>query len=105
MEFEAFIHNDDVTCFHVAIQRIKEVVLIGCHNFKDEALIKRRWASQEMNGMGWKFKDENKWSNHQKLFSFLIRSCVYFLSFGVHRSTSVENVIEKLHKVTKEKEM
>jgi hypothetical protein len=37
---------------------------MGHHNFKDELLIKRWWATQKMNGIGEKVKDENKWSNH-----------------------------------------
>ncbi len=48
-----------------------------------------------MNVTGRKFKDENKWSNHQKLFLFVAGSCVYFLSYGIHRSMSVDNAIEK----------
>jgi hypothetical protein len=47
MRFEAFIHNDDVTCFYVVVQGTQKVVVMGCHNFKDEALIKRWWASQK----------------------------------------------------------
>jgi hypothetical protein len=54
------------------------MVVMGCHNFEDEALIKRQQASQKMNGMGKKLKDENKQSNHRKLFSFVVRSCVCF---------------------------
>jgi hypothetical protein len=57
-----------------------------------------------MNGMGWKLKEENKRSNCRKLFLFATRSCVYFLSFGIHRSMNVESAIEKLHRITKEKE-
>jgi hypothetical protein len=34
--------------------------VIGCHNFEDQAIIKRWWANQKRNGMGMKFKDENK---------------------------------------------
>jgi hypothetical protein len=45
MIFEAFIHNDDMTFFHVAIQGTQKVVVMGCHNFKDEALIKR-WRAR-----------------------------------------------------------
>jgi ATP-dependent Clp protease adapter protein ClpS len=41
MKFEVFIHNDDVTCFHVVMQGTQKVVVMGRHNFKDEALIKR----------------------------------------------------------------
>jgi hypothetical protein len=38
--FEAFIHNDEVTCFHMAIEGIHKIIMMDCHNFKDEALIK-----------------------------------------------------------------
>jgi hypothetical protein len=78
MRSEAFIHNDDVTCFHVAVQGTQKMVVMGSHNFEDEVLIKRRRASQKMNGMGGKLKDENKCNNHRKLFSFVIESCVCF---------------------------
>jgi hypothetical protein len=58
MRFEAFIHNDDVTSFHVAIQGTQKVVVMGFHNFKNEELIKRRRVGQKMDAMGEKFKDE-----------------------------------------------
>jgi len=48
----------------VAIQGTQKVVMMGYYNFKDEALIKRRWAGQKMNGIGGKCKDENKQNNH-----------------------------------------
>jgi hypothetical protein len=41
MKYEAFIHNDDVTCFHVVVQGTQKVVVMGHHNFEDEVLIKR----------------------------------------------------------------
>jgi hypothetical protein len=41
MGSKGFIHNHDVTCFHVAIQGTQKVVGMDCHNFKDEVLIKR----------------------------------------------------------------
>ncbi len=64
MKFEVFIHNDDVKCFHMGIQRTKKVVVMDRNNFEDEALIKRWWVSQKMNEMSGKLKDENKRSNH-----------------------------------------
>jgi hypothetical protein len=39
MKYKVFIHNDDAMCFHVATQGTQNMV-IGRHNFKDEALIK-----------------------------------------------------------------
>jgi hypothetical protein len=47
----------------MAIQGTQKVVAMGHHNFKDEVLIKRWWASQKINGTSEKLKDENKWSN------------------------------------------
>jgi hypothetical protein len=46
------------------------MVVMGCHNFKDEALIKRWRASQKMNETSGKLKDENKQNNYRKLFLF-----------------------------------
>ncbi len=63
MRSQVFIHNDEVTCFHVVVQGTQKMVVMGHHNFKDEALIKRWWAGQKMNGISKKVKDENKWSN------------------------------------------
>ncbi len=54
----AFIHNDDVMCFHMDVQGKQKVVVMGCHNFKDEPLIKRWQASQKMNATSKKLKDE-----------------------------------------------
>jgi hypothetical protein len=39
MRFEAFIHNDDVMCFHMVVQSTQKMVVMGCHNFEDEPLI------------------------------------------------------------------
>jgi hypothetical protein len=41
MKYEAFIHNNDVMRFHVAIQGTQKVIVMGHHNFKDEALIEK----------------------------------------------------------------
>jgi hypothetical protein len=40
MRSEVFIHNNDMTCFHVVVQGTQKVVVMGCHNFQDESLIK-----------------------------------------------------------------
>jgi hypothetical protein len=53
--------------------------------------------------MGEKFKDEKKWSNHQKQFAFVVGSCARFQNFGVHSNMSVDSAIEKLQIITKEK--
>ncbi len=60
MRSKAFIHNDEVTCFHVAIQGTQKMVVMGYHNFKDEVLIKSRQAGQKMDGIAGKFKEENQ---------------------------------------------
>jgi hypothetical protein len=70
MIVEAFIHNDEVTCFHVAIQGTQKVIMMGHHNFKDSELSKRRWATQKINKIGKKLMDENKQGNYRKLFLF-----------------------------------
>jgi hypothetical protein len=41
MKSKAFIHNDDVTWFHVVVQGTQKVVVMGRHNFEDEVLVKR----------------------------------------------------------------
>jgi hypothetical protein len=83
-----------VKCFHVVVQGTQKVLMMGCNNFEDEALIKWWWKCQKMNGMGGKFKDKNKLSNYQKLFSFAIRSCVCFQNSRVHMHMNLENAIE-----------
>jgi hypothetical protein len=40
MKSAMFIHNDDVKCFHVAVQGIHKLVVMGHINFKDHVLIK-----------------------------------------------------------------
>jgi hypothetical protein len=39
----------------MAVQRTQKVVVMGCHNFKDEPLIFLKWACQKMNATGKKF--------------------------------------------------
>jgi hypothetical protein len=87
MKSKSFIHNDDVKCFH---KGHKKVIMMGCNYFEDEALIKRWWKCQKINGMGRKFKDKNKLSNYQKLFSFALGSCVCFQNFRVHMENAIE---------------
>jgi hypothetical protein len=41
-------------------------------SYEDHALTKTRWTSKKMNVIGEKFKDEKKWSNHWKKFTFVI---------------------------------
>jgi len=38
----AFIHNDEVTCFHMVVQGTQKVIVMDHQNFKDEVLIKRQ---------------------------------------------------------------
>ncbi len=35
MKFKMFIHNDDVTCLCVAVQRTQKMVVMGGIHFKD----------------------------------------------------------------------
>ncbi len=60
MKSKTFIHNDDIKCFHVVVQRTHKHVVMGCINFKDHALIKRPWENEKMNVMNRMFKDEKK---------------------------------------------
>jgi hypothetical protein len=64
MRFEVFIHDDDVMCFHVAIQGTQKMVVMGHHNFKDKVLIKIWQACPKMNGTNKKLKDKNKQNNY-----------------------------------------
>jgi hypothetical protein len=41
MKSAMFIHNDDVKCFHVAVQGTHKLVAIGYINFEEHVLIKR----------------------------------------------------------------
>jgi hypothetical protein len=41
MKFVTFIHNDDVKCFHVLVQRTYKLVVMGRIKFEDHALIKK----------------------------------------------------------------
>jgi hypothetical protein len=59
MKFEMFIHNDEVTCFHMVVQGTQKVIMMDCHNFKDEALIEKWHATQKTNETCWKLKDKN----------------------------------------------
>ncbi len=52
MKSTTFIHNDNVKCFHMAIQRKHKLVMMGRINFEDHALIKRRQIDEKMNVMG-----------------------------------------------------
>jgi hypothetical protein len=49
MKTKAFIHNDEVTCFHMAVQGTQKVIVMGHHNFKDSELNKRWRATQKTN--------------------------------------------------------
>jgi len=58
MKFEAFIHNDEVTCFHVVVQGLQKVIVMDRHDFKGEALIFKKWATKKTNEMNKKVKDK-----------------------------------------------
>ncbi len=105
MKSVTFIHNHDHKCFHMAIQGTHKLVVMGRINFKDHALIKRRWANEKMNVTSGMFKDKKKWGNHQKQFVFVAKSYACFQSFGVHSNMSLESAIEKLQQIVREKEV
>ncbi len=77
---------------------------MGRINFEDQALIKRWQACKKLNVMSRKLKDDKKKSNCRRLFSFIARSCEHFQNYGVHKNMSAKSVIERLQKITKEKE-
>jgi CTP:phosphocholine cytidylyltransferase-like protein len=58
------IHNDDAKCFHVVVQGTHKLVMMGCVNFEDHAIIKIQCAYEKMNVTGRMFKDEKKWGNY-----------------------------------------
>jgi hypothetical protein len=41
MKSATSIHNDDMKCFHVVVQETHKLVVMGCINFEDHALIKK----------------------------------------------------------------
>ncbi len=85
-----------MTCLHIVVQGTQKMVMMGCHNFKDEPLIKKWWVGQKMNETGEKLNNKSNWNNCWKLFLFATKSCVFFQSSEVHRSMSVKNKIDKL---------
>jgi hypothetical protein len=60
MKFATSIHNDDVKCFHMVVQETHKLIVMGCMNFEDHALIKRWQAGKKLNVMSETFKDEKK---------------------------------------------
>jgi hypothetical protein len=48
--------------------------------------------------------DENKQGNCHKSFSFVVGSRVFSRSYSVRKKMNAKNAIEKLWKITKEKE-
>jgi hypothetical protein len=71
MKYEAFIHNGNVKCLHVAIQGTLKMVVMGCINFENQSLIKRWQANEKMNAMGGKFKNEKNDITIESGFHFL----------------------------------
>jgi hypothetical protein len=58
MKSATFIHNDDVKCFHVAIQGTHKLVVMGCITFEDHVLIKKQLVDEKMNVMGRMYKNK-----------------------------------------------
>jgi hypothetical protein len=71
MKFATFIHNDDVKCFHAAVQRTHKLVEMGHINFEDHTLIKRWWVDEKMNVTGKMFKDKKN--------GVIVKSCLHSL--------------------------
>jgi hypothetical protein len=69
--FEAFIHNDEVICFHMALQGTQKMIVMGHYNFKDEILIKRWQVVQKLNGTGRKLRT--------KINEIIVKSCFHLL--------------------------
>ncbi len=72
MKSAAFIHNDDVKYFHVAVRRTHKLVVMGHINFEDHALIERQWVGKKMNATRGMFKDEKEQGNCRKQFAFVV---------------------------------
>ncbi len=96
MKFVTSIHNDDMKCFHVVVQKIDKLVVMGNLNFEHHALIKRWWVSKKNECNGWDVQGQKWWSDHQKQFVFVVGSCTHFQSFGVHSNMNAKSAIEKL---------
>jgi hypothetical protein len=65
MKFVASIHNDDMKCFHVAIQDTHKLVIMGHINFGNHVLIKR--CGQVKNECDkWDVQGQKNQNNHQK---------------------------------------
>jgi len=58
--------------------RDTKMVVMGHINFEDQTLIKRRQVGKKMNATSGKLKDKKTRCNHQKLFSFIAKSCENF---------------------------
>ncbi len=63
MKSVAFIHNDDVKCFHMVVQRTHKLVVMGHINFEDHALIEIQWVGKKKNVIRGMFKDEKEQGN------------------------------------------
>jgi hypothetical protein len=72
MKSKAFIHNNDANWFHMAIQGTKKMVVMGCINFEDQTLIKRRRAIEK-----WMWRVG---SSSTKKKGIAIENCLGFLS-------------------------
>ncbi len=48
---EMFIHNDEMTCFHVVVHGTQKITMMGHHNFKDRVLVKRQQVAKKKQDM------------------------------------------------------
>jgi hypothetical protein len=104
MKSTTYVDNDDAKCLHMAIQGTHKLVVMGCINFQNHALVKRWWVDEKMNVIGKMFKDKKKRGNRQKQFAFVVGIYACFGSFGVHNNMNVNSAIEKLQRIVREKE-
>jgi hypothetical protein len=73
MKSATSIHNDDMKCFHVVVQETHKLVVMGCINFEDHALLKKWWACKKMNVMGERFKDKKNGVTFESSLCLLLK--------------------------------
>ncbi len=96
MKFVTFVRNDDVKCFLVFVQGTHKLVVMGCVNFEDRALIKKWQVGKKMNVTGEMFMDEINEVIVESNLRLLLEVVSVFQSFGAHSNKNAKNAIEKL---------
>jgi hypothetical protein len=85
MKSMASIHNDDVKCFHVAVQKTHKLVVMGHINLEDHALIKRWRACKKLNVTSETFKDEKNRVTIKSNLRFLLEVVHVFKVLSSHQ--------------------